>query len=212
MPVKNGSNYLAEALNAIKSQNVSMEIIVVDDGSTDNTSQIASDFGCVVLKHPISKGLVASKNTALKIAQGKYVMFHDHDDVMNQGALAQMLRVLEENNEIFVVMAQLQDFFSAELIEEERKKIAIRVEPYFGLFSGAILMKKQLFDVVGLFDETIQAGDIIELKGKIDKHNLLLKRLAIVTSNRRIHNSNYGRTNRVREYKDYAKILRSKIM
>ncbi|MCE3255748.1 MAG: hypothetical protein K0R25_1242 [Rickettsiaceae bacterium] len=211
MPVKNGSNYLGEALSVIKSQNVDMEIIVVDDGSNDDSAQIAKSFGCVVLTHQNCKGLVASKNTALKVAKGKYIMFHDHDDVMNQGALSQMLKAFEENEEIFVVMTQLKDFFSPELPEEERKKIAIRLEPYFGLFSGAILMKKDVFDIIGLFDENIQAGDIIEWKNKIDQHKLLIKRLTFVASNRRIHNSNFGRTNKGTEYKDYAAILRSKI-
>lgn len=211
MPVRNGSNYLKQALSAIKMQNVDMEIILVDDASDDNTHEIAESFGCVILKHQTCKGLVFSKNTALKVAKGKFIMFHDHDDVMTQGALLHMLKEFEEDSEISIVMAQLQDFLSPELSEEEGRKVVIRSEPYFGLFSGAILMKKEVFDEIGLFDETIQAGDIIEWKGKIDKHNLLTKRLAFISSNRRIHNSNFGRTNKEKEFKDYAAILRSKI-
>lgn len=211
IPVRNGSNYLAEALIAIKSQQVDMEIIVVDDGSTDNTCQIAESFGCVILKHPTSKGVPAAKNTALKIAQGKYILFHDHDDVMNENSLRQMLKELQENAEVFAVMAQLKDFLSPELTAAEMKKVIIRPEPYFGLFSGAILMKKEIFDVIGLFDETLKAGDIIEWTSKMNRHNLQIKRLNFPAVNRRIHNSNFGRTNKENEYKDYATILRSKI-
>lgn len=211
MPVKNGSNYLAQALTAIKAQNVKMEIILVNDGSSDNTVQIAQDFGCIVLHHEESKGLVASKNTALKVARGKYIMFHDHDDLLNQNALAKMLKEFEENPEISAVMAQLQDFFSPELSEKEKARVLLRAEAYCGLFSGAILMKKQVFEVIGLFDENLQAGDAIEWKNKMDKNNLPIKRLNFVSVNRRIHNSNYGRVNKGREYKDYASILRAKI-
>ncbi|MBU6339212.1 MAG: glycosyltransferase family 2 protein [Rickettsiales bacterium] len=211
MPIKNGSNYMREALNAIKAQNVDMEIIVIDDGSIDETAKIAESFGCVVLKHEICKGLVFSKNTGLKVAKGKYVMFHDHDEIMNENALLQMLQEIEQDEKIFAVMAQLKDFFSPELPMEDAKKVVIRSEPYFGLFSGAILMKREVFDIIGLFDESLKAGDIIEWTGKMDKHNLQIKRLNFVSVNRRIHNSNFGRTNKDKEYKDYASILRAKI-
>jgi len=211
IPVKNGANYLAEALGGIRSQNVNVEIIIVDDASTDNTAQIAENFGCLVLKHSTSKGPTVAKNTALKIAKGKYVMFHDHDDVMNQNSLAQMLKEIEEDENIFAVMTQLKDFFSPELSAEEMKKIAIKAEPYFGLFSGAILMKKEIFNVIGLFDETIKAADILEWTSKMRAQNLLIKRLNFPAVNRRIHNSNFGRTNKEKEYKDYAAILRSNL-
>ncbi len=211
MPVKNGSNYLQEALNSVKSQNVAMEIIVVDDGSNDDTSQIAKKFGCITLKHSISKGPVASKNTALKVAKGKYIMFHDHDDVMNHAVLPRMLAELKTNEGLSAVMAQLKDFFSSELSEEERRKVLIRQDPYFGLFSGAILIRKSVFDIIGLFDESLKAGDIIAWISKMQENNLQIKKLNFVASNRRIHNSNFGRTNKEREYKDYAAILRSNI-
>lgn len=211
MPVRNGSNYLAEALTAIKAQNVDMEIVVVNDGSTDNSAEIAASFGCVILHHEVSKGLVSSKNTALKIARGKYVMFHDHDDLLNQNALAKMLKVLQENPEISAVMAQLQDFFSPELSEKDKAGVALRAEPYFGLFSGATLMKKEVFDVIGLFSENLKAGDVIEWRAKMDKNNLAIKKLNFVSANRRIHNFNFGRMHKEGEYKDYASILRAKI-
>lgn len=211
IPVKNGANYLAEALSAIQSQNVNMEIIIVDDASSDNTAQLAKNFGCVLLQHPISKGSTIAKNTALKIARGKYIMFHDHDDVMKQNVLVTMLKELEDNAEIFAVMAQLEDFFSPELAEEERKKIVIKSAPYFGLFSGAILMKKEIFERIGLFNENIQAGEILDWTSKMNAAGLYIKKLNFTAANRRIHNSNFGRTNKEKEYKDYAAILRSKI-
>lgn len=211
MPVKNGENYLSEALSAIKAQNVNMEIIVVNDASTDNSKKIAESFGCVILQHETCKGLVTSKNTALKIAKGKYVIFHDHDDLIRENSLTKMLQEFAQDDKIFAVMAKVQDFFCETLPETERKKIALRTDAYFGLFSGAILMKRELFEVIGLFDENLQAGDIIEWKAKVDKHNLPIKKLDFISCNRRIHNCNYGRINKDREFKDYATILRAKL-
>ena len=211
MPVKNGANYISEALKAIKSQNVEMEIIVVDDASNDDTIKIAESFNCIVLKHDISKGPTIAKNTALKIAKGKYIMFHDHDDVMNENCLMTMLKELQENEEISAVMAQLKDFVCQKLSKQEKQKISVRTEPYFGLLSGAILMKKDVFDVIGLFYESLQAGDAMDWNGKMNSSNLQIKKLNFVSVNRRIHDSNFGRTKKTKEFTDYATILRSKI-
>ena len=60
IPVKNGTNYLGEALASLRRQNLNMEIIVVDDGSTDATADLAREAGCVVLQHPVSRGQVAA--------------------------------------------------------------------------------------------------------------------------------------------------------
>ena len=63
IPVKNGSNYLREAIDSLLSQeSVSLQIIVVDDGSSDDTVAIASSYGCEVISHPVCKGQVAAKN------------------------------------------------------------------------------------------------------------------------------------------------------
>ena len=66
--------------------------------------------------------------------------------------------------------------------------------------------------MIGLFDENLRAGDMIEWKGKMEKNNLPIKKISFVSANRRIHNSNYGRLNKAGEYKDYASILRAKIL
>lgn len=211
IPVKNGANYLYEALSGIKAQKMNMEIIVVDDGSDDNTFEIAQNFADIVLKHHISKGSVVAKNTALKIATGKYIMFHDHDDVMNENALLQMYDELEKDEKISAVMAKIKDFISPEISAEERQKIVIRIEPYSGLFSGATLMRKEIFDKIGLFNENLKAGEIIDWQIKMQEQGLKIKKLDFVSANRRIHNSNFGRTNKEKEFVDYAAILRSKI-
>lgn len=211
MPVKNGLNYFTEALEGIKLQDVTLEIIMIDDGSTDNSVQIAQDYGCEIVTHKVSRGLVASKNSGLKVARGKYIMFHDHDDVMNHNVLPVMIDELEKKPQTYAVMAKIEDFFSPELNEEERKKVELRKESYFGLFTGAILIKKEAFDIVGLFDESLKAGDIIDWSTKMKENNLEIKKIDLVSVNRRIHNTNFGRTNKEKEYQDYASILRAKL-
>ena len=58
IPVKNGEKYIAETLDGIKKQDLNTEIIVFDDGSTDNTAEIAKKYDCKVITHKTSKGPV----------------------------------------------------------------------------------------------------------------------------------------------------------
>ena len=116
IPVKNGSNYLREAIDSLLSQeSVSLQIIVVDDGSTDDTVAIASSYGCEVISHPVCKGQVAAKNTGLKAANGEYVMFMDHDDVMRPGTMRKLLDELEADPSASAVEAMVKDFQSPEI-------------------------------------------------------------------------------------------------
>ena len=161
MPVKNGENYIKEALEGIKKQNMNLEIIVVDDGSDDNTAEIAKEFGCIIVKHEKSKGQVVAKNTALKIAKGEYIMFHDHDDIMEEATLQKLYDAIMQNKDISMVMAKVKDFISP---DSKDKNTLIKKDAYWGLFTGAALIKKEVFDKIGLFDEDIQAGEIISFQ------------------------------------------------
>lgn len=209
IPVKNGGNYIQEAIDAIQKQNMDLEIIVVDDASTDNTAEMAQHMGCVVLKHQESKGQVAGKNTGIKVAKGDYILFHDHDDVMNQNILSKMYEELSSNNELSAVMAKVQDFISPDALETNNAEI--KKEAYWGLLTGAVLIRKSVFDKIGLFDEGLTTGEIISLTSKMNQHKLKLKKLDIISTNRRVHNTNYGKTNQKREYIDYARALRAKL-
>lgn len=211
IPVRNGHKYLGEALQAIREQNMDVEVIVVDDGSDDDTQSIAAAAGCQVLRHNVSRGPVAGKNTGLRAAKGKYVMFHDHDDRMRPGALKSLCDALESDESVSAVEAKVQDFISPELSEEEKMKCAAKTEPFYGLFTGAVLMRRSVFDVIGPFTESVSTGDMIEWKGKMDDAGLKIVKVDMVATDRRIHSSNMGRTARKSEFKDYAAILRMRM-
>ena len=124
MPVKNGEKYLKEAIQGIQKQKMNIEIIVVNDGSTDNTEKITKEMGCLVISHEKSLGQVVAKNTGLKIAHGEYIMFHDGDDVMNSGALQKLYDILEMDKTIAAVMGKVKDFISPDSKDpSEQEKI-----------------------------------------------------------------------------------------
>ena len=209
IPVKNGAKYLKEAIDSIKNQNMNTEIIVVDDCSSDDTVQIAQKLGCKIIRHEVTKGQVIGKNNGLKEAKGEYVLFLDHDDIMTEGALKRLYDEFEPDT--MAVEAKVQDFYSPELTQNEKSTLKIKAEPYFGLFTGAILIKKEVFDKIGLFNENIQAGEIIEWHSKMTQNGAKIKKIDFVSSKRRVHLNNYGRTHQNIEFKDYAALLRAKL-
>lgn len=211
IPVKNGSNYIKDAIQGILSQNMNAEIIVVDDCSEDNTIEIAQNLGCRILRHQTPKGQVAGKNTGLREAKGEYILFHDHDDVMEKGALKRLYDEITADSSVFAVMAKVQDWYSPDLSGEEKIKTPIKQEPYFGLFTGAILIKKEVFDKIGLFNEAVHTGEIIEWQSKMEMNDLKIKKVDFVSTKRRVHSTNFGKTHQKTEFKNYAAILREKL-
>lgn len=211
IPVKNGGKYISQALDGIIKQNMNVEIIVVDDGSDDNTIEIAEKYNCKIIRHESSKGAVAAKNSGLKAANGKFIMFHDCDDIMKDKSLKKLYDELSSDNNIAAVEAKVQDWYSPDLSDEEKKITKIKKEAYWGLFTGAILMRKEIFGTIGLFNENLKAGEIIEWQSKMDSAGLKIKKLDYVSTDRRLHSSNYGKTNKIGEFKDYAAILRARL-
>lgn len=211
IPCKNGEKYIEETILAIKKQNMNTEIIVIDDGSIDNTANIAEILGSKVIQHETSNGPVVAKNSGLRAANGDFIMFHDADDVMNDNVLSILYKELESNSDISAVMAKVKDFFSLDLSEEEKQKTKIKSEPYYGLFTGAVLIRKTVFDKIGPFNESVTAGEILDWQSKMENNNLKIKKLDVVSTNRRIHSSNFGKTHQKTEFKDYATLLRAKL-
>ena len=211
MPVKNGEKYIVQALENIRNQNMNVEIIVIDDGSEDRTSEIIKKYNCTLIKNEKSKGQVAAKNQGISVANGEYIIFHDCDDLMRKNSLKTLYDELQNNEKLSAVEAQVKDFYSPDMSEEETKRTTIKREPYYGLFSGAILMRKKIFDIIGKFDENLNTGEIIEWQTKMDRNNLKIKKIDFISTDRRLHSLNYGKTHQRKEFVDYAAVLRARL-
>ncbi len=79
------------------------------------------------------------------------------------------------------------------------------------MFTGAILIKKEVFDKIGLFNEAVHTGEIIEWQSKMDLNDLKIKKIDFVSTLRRVHSTNFGKTHQTTEFKNYAAILREKL-
>jgi len=106
MPVYNGARFVAESIESVQSQTLKdWELIIVDDGSTDETPTIlerANDVRITKIRQN-NRGAAAARNAALDVASGEYVGFLDADDLYLPNALEDMVAFLETHREIGVV-------------------------------------------------------------------------------------------------------------
>ena len=129
IPSYNQQEFLSDALDSALWQNAH-EVIMVDDGSTDNSLKIAEGYwkkGGLKLISQVNKGLSAARNTGVMNATGDYVLFLDADDILLEGAVSKIQKVIDEtgadivapsfkcfglNNEPVILMAnpKLEDF------------------------------------------------------------------------------------------------------
>jgi len=97
VPTHNYGHFLPQALDSVLSQmDVDLEVIIVDDGSTDETSEIIASYaGLVSFIRQDNRGLSAARNTGLAVARGEFLVFLDADDILGPGVLASQRAFLQ---------------------------------------------------------------------------------------------------------------------
>lgn len=100
MPVYNGAQYIRQAVDSVFRQGVLLELIVVDDGSTDDTAKVLETYrdreDFRYLRNDRNLGAAGSRNRGVAEARGAYVAFLDADDWWTEGKLLEQLQVLEQ--------------------------------------------------------------------------------------------------------------------
>lgn len=106
MPAYNASKYIGKAIMSVIKQNYSnLELIIIDDCSSDNTSEIIQQFqqnyeNIVYIKMENNSGVAKARNKGLSIASGQYIAFLDSDDVWLEDKLTKQINIFKENKGI----------------------------------------------------------------------------------------------------------------
>jgi glycosyltransferase involved in cell wall biosynthesis len=113
IPCFNAEKYIFSTLDSILNQRyINIEIIIIDDGSTDNSRDIISLFKDDRLKcyFQSNKGVSAARNEGMKKIKGEYVIFFDSDDIMSPDFLFSRIQIFQENNEVDFVCGEVVKF------------------------------------------------------------------------------------------------------
>jgi len=167
IPTYNRANLLAKSINSVLSQTYKdFELIVVDDGSTDNTSEIVENFKkndvrIVYIHIDNSGGPAHPKNIGIKKAQGEYIAFLDDDDEWMSTKLEKQISLFENNKDDLAIVS------CDSVVIDDRGEIAVKTSKItnYGLrdlliknsiFTGTVLMKASAIQNMDLFDEQLK--------------------------------------------------------
>jgi len=166
IPVFNGAKYLAEALQSVFSQmRRDYEVIVVNDGSTDDSIEICKQFPDVRIIHQENQGQSAARNAGVRHARGEYIAFLDQDDRWYPEKLARQVPILEEGPIYGMVYSNADQIDKDGRIVDRNVLDLASVQPKRSIMDclgadmfivpGTVLIRRRLFEQIGGFDERL---------------------------------------------------------
>ena len=155
VPVHNGELYLAEAIESILGQShAEIEVIVVDDGSTDGSADLARSFGDPVrVVAQERRGPDGARNRGILEARGELIAFLDADDLFRPGKLSRQLHALEGSPACEICLCVAENFWQPGLELEQKRYAALGKLRATHTFI-AMLARRRAFETVGLLDDT----------------------------------------------------------
>lgn len=209
IPARNAERYLAEAIGSVLEQSPPpAELIVVDDGSTDATADLATgaDPAIVVLR-TAGAGRSAAANLGIKRSRGELIAFLDADDVWTQDKLAIQLEALSSDPGLDMVFGHARPFVSPDLSRAEAAALLAPAEPGPFRARSTMLARRDVFERVGGFDRDLQVGEFVAWYGRAVAAGVRDRMLEQVVLKRRLHATNSTRGN-PEALADYARAVR----
>jgi glycosyltransferase involved in cell wall biosynthesis len=188
IPTYNNAHFLPETLESIFNQDYDdYELIVVDDGSTDNTKKLLDGYGdrVIYLYQENSGACSKPRNEGIKIARGEYISIFDSDDIMKPEKLRLQANLLDNNPDVGFVFTDFYDFRGDVVSKNHvgtctifnslnKKKVGSdgyiieKTDAYETLLSenfigaSSMVFKKSLFEDIGPFDESLDSSEDID--------------------------------------------------
>ena len=208
VPVYNGERFLAEALRSIGQQDYQpLEVLVVDDGSTDGSAAIAVAQPGVRVLRRAHGGLGATLNHGIAQATGELFAFLDADDHWLPDKLTRQVRALMANPALDMVFGHVRQFRQADADGE----IAIISEAQPGIHRGVMLVWRAALARVGAFAEDPGVHGFVDWYARARIAGLRSAVLPEVLYERRIHDDNLGRRTPDAQRQSYLRALRLSI-
>jgi glycosyltransferase involved in cell wall biosynthesis len=171
IPTYNRGWIIKEAIDSVLAQDyVNFELIVVDDGSTDDTHDILNSYqkNFLVLRQN-NKGVSAARNRGLAAASGRLIAFLDSDDTWLPQKLSQQVDFFQSNPDALICQTEeiwIRNNVRVNPKKRHKKPSGMIFEPSLSLClvsPSAVMIKRNLFEEVGLFDETLPACEDYDL-------------------------------------------------
>jgi len=177
IPTYNRAKFLEEAINSVLNQTYKdFEIIVVDDGSTDNTKEIIRKFGEIIYIYQKNKGVSSARNKGIKMSRGEYIAFLDSDDLWLKRKLEKQMKIFEKYPENKICHTNEIWIRDGKRINQGKRHqkyggyIFDKVLPLCIISPSSVVIKREVFEKVGLFDERLKVCEDYDMWLRICAH------------------------------------------
>lgn len=176
IPTHNRAEILPQAIDSVINQfTTDWELIIVDDGSEDNTKEVVEGYLADIRLHYIyqeNKGVSAARNAGVRIAKGEYIIFLDSDDYVRPQWLKEFTSVIMKGDSIDCVVCGFVTIQNQ--VMEERLPSLLGYNP---TLSGTFLIKTNLFQRLGGYDTNLVYGENTELFFRIKEASIKIRYL-----------------------------------
>ncbi|MDX1640985.1 MAG: glycosyltransferase family A protein [Balneolaceae bacterium] len=160
IPVYNGAEFIDETLKSAFSQTYSnIEIIVVDDGSTDHTSEIVAKYPDVHYIYQENQGVSVARNTAISAAKGNYIAFLDADDIWMPDKLTIQMEFMRKNPEIRIVTTEKENFMEPGTELPDYLKPNYKWETVGENLPSTMIVHRSVFEEIGYYSPEYSSGE-----------------------------------------------------
>lgn len=176
IPTYNYANYLLEAVQTVLDQSYDdFELLIVDDGSTDNTGEMTRPLlhdPRVRYVYQQNRGLAEARNVGIRTTEGEFVAFLDADDLWLERKLERQVEIMDSTPEVGLVYTNILFIDGEGQILTDRQWAQRRKETMFEdlLFNNVVtgsasssMVRRECFDRVGVFDETLRSLEDLDL-------------------------------------------------
>lgn len=207
IPLYNAEVFLAQAIESVLGQtHPPQQVLVIDDGSTDQSAQIARRYGTdVELVRQPNAGGACARNRGVALAHGDLLAFLDDDDYWAPEKLAWQINALRQSPHLEAIFGQIQPIDTATTADQEGAWRSFMAQD--GWHLDTLLIRRQAFQRIGPFDPAWMI-DTVEWLWRARRLGLCTQVLPQVVAWRRIHGDNHSIRARLRAHAEYFRLIR----
>ncbi len=192
IPLYNGSQFIEETLDSALAQDYApFEIIVVDDGSTDDGADIVKKYPAPVrYLYRENQGNAAARNYGIRKGQGEFIALLDQDDLWEKHKIKTHVNYMLKNPEIYFTIAHFKYFLSPGVERPAWLRENLIKNQHADYSPSSLVARKGIFDAVGYFNREFKTGSDSDWFFRARDMNIPMAVINEVLLYRRVHNSN----------------------
>jgi glycosyltransferase involved in cell wall biosynthesis len=190
IPAYNAAKFISQAIESVLQQTLQpLEIIVVDDGSTDDTAKIAKSFAVRLVRQE-NLGASAARNRGIREARGEFIAFLDADDLWTKDKLKTQIKYMQTHPEVLFTVCRTKFFLENENYIPPGFRPELLKGEHTGYSMETLTAHRKVFDLVGFFDEKLKTSEDVDWLSRAKDLGIASAVLPEVLLHIRIHQTN----------------------